>query len=282
MPLKNKNPDNFKLTCHLCGRNFNLERSYRYHFKSVHGSEFEMDCVKNFKKCPLCDFKNLRRSQLISHFVSEHSVSIQNEEMVFASLEEVMEWKEAIEHDTNTRFVKDNQQTFIDFTVMGYKCHRSGNYKSRGHGKRRLKQQGSNKINAFCPASIQVTVGQVCKVKFQSTHVGHVNDTSHLTLSTQEKSILIEKLSSEMTFHTIIDEIKKSAPTDEKLRRIHKISRKDLHNIKQRISLKQEFQQKDKGVCMENIQESATVNYDTQRLGEPRTSDHTKQVFPGR
>lgn len=279
MPLQNKNPDNFKLTCHLCGRNYNIERSYRYHLKSVHGTECEN--VRNSeKKCPLCNFKNLTRAKLLSHFVSEHSVPIQNETMVFESLEKAMEWKEKMEHDTMTRFVKDYEQSRLDCTIIGYRCHRSGNYKSRGQGKRRLKLQGSNKIDAFCPALIHLTAGQVCEVKFQSTHVGHVNDASHLTLSSQDKSILIEKLSSEMPFHSIIEEIKKSAANDEGLKRIHTVSRKDLHNIKHRLSLHQEIQENVE--FKDNVQELISEDCEVQKLNEPSTVGHTEEVFSGR
>ena len=38
-----------------------------------------------------------------------------------------------------------------------FRCHRSGNFKSEGSQKRRLKAQGSCKINAFCPAAIDLS-----------------------------------------------------------------------------------------------------------------------------
>lgn len=54
-------------------------------------------------------------------------------------------------------------------------CHRSGDYVPTGKGLRHLKTQGSNKINAYCPANIEVILesAEVVKVTYLETHIGH-------------------------------------------------------------------------------------------------------------
>lgn len=261
VPFRYKNSAHFKFTCNLCQRNYNIERCYKYHLK-MHGREAnpngESDEMRNSKKCPLCDFVHQKRDKILSHFESDHLVPMGVANMEFPSFDEVLKWKEKMENDTNTRFFKEFENERDGHAVIGYKCHRSGNYKTRGLGIRRLKMQGTNKINAFCPASIRVIIDTPCRVKFQSTHIGHINDIGHLTLSNQEKSVLIKKLCSDMPIHSIIEEIKKSVPENDELKRIHVVSRKDLHNLKQRINVKDEPTETDEKVATEIIQDPVT------------------------
>lgn len=75
-----------------------------------------------------------------------------------------------MENKTFSKFVKKGTSTFIRYT-----CHRSGTYIPRGKRLRHLKTQGSNKINAYCPAYIQVFIQSDNKlsIKYLETHVGH-------------------------------------------------------------------------------------------------------------
>lgn len=50
---------------------------------------------------------------------------------------------------------------------------------SESFGKRRLKTQGSKKVNGFCPAGLQVRIDEVDgshNVTFVKTHVGYEMD----------------------------------------------------------------------------------------------------------
>ena len=56
-----------------------------------------------------------------------------------------------------------------------YYCNRSGNFKSRGAGKRHLKTQGTSKISGICTASIvaQIKSDNCVEVMVYNTHYGH-------------------------------------------------------------------------------------------------------------
>lgn len=63
-----------------------------------------------------------------------------------------------------------------------YECHRSGYYVPSGNRIRRLKSQGSCKINAKCPARMWVQKDDnKVQVVFHKTHAGHSTDAKYIT-----------------------------------------------------------------------------------------------------
>lgn len=56
--------------------------------------------------------------------------------------------------------------------VQYYSCHRSGVFCNKEKRERSLKTQGSNKINAYCPAQIKVIkqVDGECKTNFLDSY----------------------------------------------------------------------------------------------------------------
>lgn len=74
-----------------------------------------------------------------------------------------------------------------------YVCHRTGTFQSGSCGKRKLKRQGSNKINASCPSTMEVVEslndGSV-KLVLWKTHVGHNAEVSRTFLSATERNWL--------------------------------------------------------------------------------------------
>lgn len=94
----------------------------------------------------------------------------------FKNIEYFNFWKNEIEHKTKSYYIKNSGSKDNDHsnkTFIHYKCHRNGNYISKGTGLRHLKTQGSNKINGYCPSCINVTIYKLskkCTVKFIENH----------------------------------------------------------------------------------------------------------------
>ncbi|XP_030764275.1 uncharacterized protein LOC115888642 isoform X2 [Sitophilus oryzae] len=111
-------------------------------------------------------------------------------ELMFKTFDEFNLWMAYIEKETQSKFIK-YRGTIVkkSGSKISYYCHRSGFFNSESKGIRHLKTKGSNKINGFCPARIEVLSeknGQ-CKIMFTQTHVGHTNcDLGHLSLSKLE------------------------------------------------------------------------------------------------
>jgi hypothetical protein len=151
----------YHFSCEICGRH---KKNLVYHVKT-HNSRFpdSPDVVdktdkkpsKISNKCPMCNF-TVCLKDLLNHFKEVHDIIIQEKKMQFPSNEEFSQWKNDMESKTNSKFTKGKRETFSTHVTEQYYCHRSGNYIPRGNGLRHLKTQGSNKINAYCPASIKV------------------------------------------------------------------------------------------------------------------------------
>ncbi|KAJ8982006.1 hypothetical protein NQ317_004093 [Molorchus minor] len=102
-----------------------------------------------------------------------------------------------------------------------------------------MKSQGTNKINALCPAVMAVKIkdsGYV-SVRYTKTHMGHKNDLGHVTLSQSERNAIALKISSNVPFDSILDEVRESLTADGELKRMHLLRKMDLHNIENSFKL---------------------------------------------
>ena len=91
---------------------------------------------------------------------------------------------------------------------------------------------GSNKINGYCPAKIELMIlpsGEL-KVEFFKTHVGHQNDLGRMRLSKHERAEVSKSIQMKIPFDNILDRIRSSISSDE-VERLHLLTTKDLHNI---------------------------------------------------
>lgn len=98
-----------------------------------------------------------------------------------------LQWKSEMEEETLSSFYKARHVDFKDGhgTYHYYECSRSGTYKPKGKGERKLKSQKSAKIGKKCPAKITLKVTDSTNtlfVKFYTVHEGHEKDLEHLRL----------------------------------------------------------------------------------------------------
>ena len=95
---------------------------------------------------------------------------------------EFTEWKADYEAEHDAVYVKGTGDKTTDgCTTSYYQCNRSGVFQSKGTGKRRLKSQGSSKINSHCNHTMQSVKAEVCH-----THYGHQTRLVHIRLSVQD------------------------------------------------------------------------------------------------
>ncbi|XP_017772718.1 PREDICTED: uncharacterized protein LOC108559860 isoform X2 [Nicrophorus vespilloides] len=167
-------PNKIKYQCVACPQEFHNYRIFKRHLVT-HGIH---SMRKELPKCPLCDWKSIEK-ELIKHIKENHDIDIRTENKEFKSMEDFQCWKREIEKDTCFTFINDNGIIkTIDHTKIKYTCHRSGTLKSKGVG---LRQHMPNKRNAFCPASMEVTIKEGrWNVLFTETHIGHDDDSVHL------------------------------------------------------------------------------------------------------
>lgn len=264
-PMKKTDSQVYNYSCSICTRNFSYKKNFNHHMKTCHG-EFrckeecderneesnEINTTHNevttcgdskrirrkSTKCPMCDYSVARKEQLIEHFKTSHNVQIVRQQIEFFSQQQFDEWKCETECNNNSKFVVEKIEKLKGKTVIYYACHRSGNYRPEGKGLRRLKTQGSCKINAYCPASIKKTEHSAEKidVSYIETHIGHELELRHLQLTREENNYLAMKIAAKIPFDIILDDIRQTISSEE-LKRIHLITKKDLFNIQQSFNL---------------------------------------------
>ena len=123
-------------------------------------------------------------------------------------------------------------------TTSYYQCNRSGVFQSKGTGKRRLKSQGSSKINSHCTAAITLTVyhtTQSVKAEVCHTHYGHQTRLGHIRLGAQDRLQIAGKLAQGVTLDKILDDVRSSV--SDNFKRVHLLQRKDNHNIERIFKL---------------------------------------------
>ncbi|XP_045476865.1 uncharacterized protein LOC123682343 [Harmonia axyridis] len=182
----------YPFTCEECGKNFSYMRNFKSHRKSHLPPDqvVEYNKAKIKKRCPICEYSDWDRRGLFHHFREEHEIVILPEHKDFADFDSFLEWKKLYENENKSLFIKRHEASTAKYeSTMIYRCHRSGYYQPRGKNIRRLKTQGSCKIDGYCPATIKAMKhknGSV-KVMLFATHVGHNEDLPPLTVSKQEK-----------------------------------------------------------------------------------------------
>ncbi|KAF4514247.1 UNVERIFIED_CONTAM: hypothetical protein B566_EDAN019539, partial [Ephemera danica] len=152
-------------------------------------------------------------------------------------------WKEDEEKvncSSYTRRHNSNKATGEHQTL--FICHRDGCYVSKSTGERRLKSQGSCKMEGNCPASIVLTFdsnqSKEYKVRYIRTHVGHEMELGHMRLPQSGKLLVTEKLKCKIPPKVILDDVKTYESPGSRLRCL---TSKDIHNIKQSSGIQEEF-----------------------------------------
>lgn len=186
--------------CCECHCSYSTEKNLKSNFKSKHAIEDQnvKSKIKINGECPMCNCLMQEGASL--HFSSVHNININIQTLEFTSLSEFICWKENMEKETISKFVKRRgSKNAESHTTHYYICHRSGNFISESKGQRCLKTQGSNKIGGVCPASMTVKEDNIsgkCDVTFVKSHVSHENTIGHVFLTPEERKQLAVKIAS--------------------------------------------------------------------------------------
>ena len=112
---------------------------------------------------------------------------------------EFEEWKCNFEEEQDSYYCKisgTKYQEKIGLETSYFYCNRSGNYSAKGKGLRRVKTQGSCKINGHCTSMIllnKFTDTNECEVEVFKTHYGHEMQLGHLRLSKKDRITIARK-----------------------------------------------------------------------------------------
>ncbi|XP_050045139.1 uncharacterized protein [Dermacentor andersoni] len=223
-----------RYTCETCNKAFIRRCSLARHNSEVHSIPMSWGSFK----CDQChNVRYNQREQLLRHLIEVHKFEYKYEQRRFRSLQDFFRWKQNEEKREKVCFVASSsgKPMYGGRIKRWYVCHRSGIYIPRGKGRRRLKSQGSCKINAHCMATIttiQDTQTGVVSIVYQKQHYGHDIDLGHLRLNKEEKQVIAQQLAQGLPGDTVLKNVKKTLGRE--LQKIHLITRKDLNNIARR------------------------------------------------
>ncbi|GFY56281.1 dCTP pyrophosphatase 1 [Trichonephila inaurata madagascariensis] len=111
----------------------------------------------------------------------------------FHTFSEFVTWKEEEENKTMSKYVRQRGSKKLKNgdIVINYHCCRSGMYKPKGKGIKRLKSQGSAKIGISCPAVIKVRHStENVVVQYFPKHQNHETQLEHLRISESDRTAI--------------------------------------------------------------------------------------------
>lgn len=132
----------------------------------------------------------------------------------FCMFTEFEHWKDGFERTQNTSYCKSTgvkEKSGLKRTY--YYCNRTGKYSAKGKGSRRLKTQGSAKIDGHCTSTLTLTEKAdmtECEVDICKTHYGHETQLGHLKISNTEKVLIASKRKAGITKERILQDIRES------------------------------------------------------------------------
>ncbi|XP_011402771.1 PREDICTED: uncharacterized protein LOC100634557 [Amphimedon queenslandica] len=215
--------------CSICGSKFSHSSSLSRHLKNSHNKE-NSKIGTNFCTETNCDKKFINMDGLIEHLVETHNQSINVITKSFPSLHNFMQWKEELEIKSSSSFVlHSSPKQRVDCTCYYYYSNRSGQYNSKGKGKRNLKIQGTSKIGSHCTAYIRVQKFLSGEVSAEiCNHHTHPIELGHLKRFDSVQQMIAAKLSDGVIISAILDSVRDNI---EKIDRTALLCRQDIHNV---------------------------------------------------
>eukprot|EP00794_Sanderia_malayensis_P004506 gene4506-5103_t len=183
--------------CPLCSKTFTHRNGLYKHKKNKHTGEYQLGKEQEHVQCYICkDYRCRGTAALVEHLHDVHDKDVEVKTTTFADMDEFMCWKEQIEKDTSSWFVRHRENSEArHHTTSYYYCNRTGNVKTTGNGKRSMKIQGSSKMNRTCSAFMKAKQEKESKqvyVEYCAKHVGHESKLGHLRISDDLRKKLLE------------------------------------------------------------------------------------------
>ncbi|GFY62509.1 c2H2-type domain-containing protein [Trichonephila inaurata madagascariensis] len=200
--------DSFK--CVECDKTFSTVSNLYRHAKLIHN---KVSTIKQVR-CIICSAELISKKALEDHIDLVHNITIEKDTQTFDSFKDFKLWKESIEKQTSSLYVKNtgSKSGKTGGKITYFYCHRNGFYNARGDKKRNMKIAGSNKINGNCPSKMKVyeDIKSKVTVEFTKTHVGHGIDLGRMKITREEKEDIARKLENKIPVEAILDDIRNS------------------------------------------------------------------------
>ncbi|GFQ90679.1 uncharacterized protein TNCT_478391 [Trichonephila clavata] len=185
-------------------RTFSTVSNLYQHAKLIHKVN-----INKQVRCNICSVELISKKALEGRVDLAHNITIEKDTHNFNTLEDFKLWKETIEKQTTSLYVKNtgSKSDKTDGTITYFYCHRNGYYNTTGDKKRNMKMAGSNKIKGNCPSKMKVyeDIESKVTVEFTKTHVGHGINLGRMKITRED---IARKLENKIPIEAILDDIK--------------------------------------------------------------------------
>nr|CAI5825263.1 unnamed protein product [Callosobruchus analis] len=152
-------------TCEICEKIFTLNKNLTRQLREIHGVEqkssltypFETYSNKCYEGCNLTFFTI---GQLKDHLVNRHDFTFGEGQLNFKCYEEFQTWLEGISCTQSVQYIKQAQHKKLSLNeeVVYFYCNRSGKKTEKPDRKRKIKTQGTCKLNMACTSTVTFTI----------------------------------------------------------------------------------------------------------------------------
>lgn len=178
-----------KFMCEHCSKNYITKDALTNHITNSHSNKPRKKRIV-YWQWPMC-IHQCEKEQMVDHYKLFHNYDISTINIQFDSFNEFLSWKQKIEKQSSSKYIRHRKKKYSDKWKYFYRCHRDGFYRAKGNNLRKLKKIGSNKINAHCPAKIDVTINETngkISINYFQNHIGHSLETFRLSSNCKEKA----------------------------------------------------------------------------------------------
>ncbi|CAB0007690.1 unnamed protein product, partial [Nesidiocoris tenuis] len=228
--------------CPQCQIRFGTKPSLSRHLTEDHKCRSSSSRNASIK-CPMCQLPSENYASYEQHLEYEHNFVSEKEILNFETRDAFQNWKLSVEDRDTAKFVIRTSKNLQSKQVAYYRCHRSGPARYRRDEKSRkrlVKVQGSCKTNTLCPALIKASFhpdGKV-SVEFRRSHFGHAAEPVHLTIPSEVKESIAEKIRNKVPVDQILEEARNGSLEDvAKAKRVHRLTAVDLRNIARKFDI---------------------------------------------
>lgn len=223
---KSKPPSSHSFICAYCDQIFSRKENLKRHISLAHASSTN----KRKIVCFYCISNGISitfvtRKLLLAHCVKVHNIEIKKEIKTFPSKSgmknklftfrsgityncnvilvgilyviEFKKWQLDVQRSTKCRFVSTRGLCKVANGVKKFylNCFRDGYFKTTSKFVKKIKSQGSNKINATCTAQMVVSENPDSSydVHYTSTHCDHSCNIGRLSLTKEERASIAGK-----------------------------------------------------------------------------------------
>ncbi|VDO70977.1 unnamed protein product [Heligmosomoides polygyrus] len=282
--------------CEVCDLRQPNPASLVKHMREDHHCEEEFvarnpDLVHNFSEvCPSCGIRVINVAELLEHATLVHEFNGTVRQEVFQSFIEFEEWKERMEEENISTWVRRKHKTIGNVVTIHMKCHRV--QRTTAHCQEESDLQRKTKVvGRSCTSYMNVERNlqtDITTVEYCLEHFGHEKDLLKQDLPWSVKMEIVDMLKQNLTASQIVNNLKEKYMADNEgglciLKRQYWITTKDVRRVAAHFKLYPHKYERMEGISPEVLvktePDSPETSPEVLAKTEPDSSEASPEMF---